>query len=58
MTLGDYVLASARLAYRLTPQVEAFVRVENAFDADYQDVVGYDTPGRKAYAGLRLRLDP
>ena len=58
VTLGDYVLASARLAYRLTPQVEAFVRVENAFDADYQDVVGYDTPGRKAYAGLRLRLDP
>lgn len=58
VTLSDYVLASARLAYRLAPQVEAFVRVENAFDADYQDVVGYDTPGRKAYAGLRLRLDP
>ena len=58
VTLNDYVLASARLGYRLTPTVEAFARVENAFAADYQDVVGYNTPGRKAYAGLRLRLDP
>lgn len=56
--LDDYVLASARLAYRITPAVEAFARVENGLDADYQDVVGYNMPGRKAYAGLRLRLDP
>lgn len=58
LTLDDYALASARLAYRLTPAIEAFARVENGFDAAYQDVVGYNTPGRKAYAGLRLRLDP
>ncbi|MEA2283923.1 MAG: hypothetical protein QOK21_4530, partial [Solirubrobacteraceae bacterium] len=32
-------------------------RVENAFDARYQDVVGYATAGRTVYAGLRLRLD-
>ena len=56
--LDDHVLASARVAYRITPAVEAFARVENAFDAAYQDVVGYNTPGRKAYAGVRLRLDP
>jgi vitamin B12 transporter len=58
VTLDDYVLASARFAYRLSNALEAFVRVENAFAADYQDVVGYNTPGRTAYAGLRLRLDP
>lgn len=58
VTLGDYVLASARLAYRITDAVEAYARVENGFGADYQDVIGYNTPGRTAYAGLRLRLDP
>jgi vitamin B12 transporter len=58
VTLDDHVLASARLAYRLTPQIEAFARIENAFAADYQDVIGYNTPGRTAYAGLRFRLDP
>ena len=58
VTLDDYVLASARFAYRVSPAVEAFARIENVFAADYQDVVGYNTPGRAAYAGLRLRLDP
>jgi vitamin B12 transporter len=58
VTLRDYVLASARLAYRVSPALELFARIENGFDADYQDVVGYNTPGREAYAGLRLRLDP
>ncbi len=56
VTLGDYVLASAKLGYRVTPALEAYARVENGFDADYQDVVGYATPGRTVYAGLRLHL--
>jgi vitamin B12 transporter len=54
VTLGDYVLASANLAYRILPQLELFTRAENAFNADYQDVVGYHTPGRTIYAGLRV----
>ena len=56
VTLDDYLLGSLRLGYRITPAVEAYARVENAFDADYQDVVGYNTMGRTAYAGLRLRF--
>ena len=54
--LDDYLLASANLAFRLLPQLELFARVENGFDADYQDVVGYDTPGRTVHAGLRVLL--
>ena len=54
--LDDYVLASARLAWRLSDTIEAFGRIENALDADYQDVVGYNTAGRTVHAGLRLRL--
>jgi vitamin B12 transporter len=54
VTLHDYLLASANLAWRLAPQLELFARTENAFDADYQDVVGYHTPGRTIYAGLRV----
>jgi vitamin B12 transporter len=54
--LDPYVLASARVAYRLTEKIEAFARVEDGFDAEYQDVIGYATPGRGVYAGLRLRL--
>ena len=54
VTLDDYVLASVNLAYRILPQLELYARVENAFDADYQDVVGYNTPGRTVHAGLRV----
>jgi vitamin B12 transporter len=54
--LGDYLLASLQLAWRLTPALEAFGRIENALGADYQDVVGYNTAGRTVHAGLRLRL--
>ena len=51
-----YWLASARIAYRLTDELEAHVRVANAFDEDYQDVVGYRTEGRSIHAGLRVAL--
>ncbi|HEV2747487.1 MAG TPA: TonB-dependent receptor [Allosphingosinicella sp.] len=56
VTLGDYLLASLRVAWRLTPSIEAYGRMENAFGADYQDAFGYHTPGRTVYAGLRLRV--
>lgn len=56
VTLDDYVLASLKVGYRLTRAVEAYARMENVFDADYQDVVGYNTPGRTIYAGLRLHF--
>jgi vitamin B12 transporter len=54
--LDAYLLAGARFAYRLTEQLEAFARVENGFDEEYQDVVGYATPGRTVHAGIRLRF--
>jgi vitamin B12 transporter len=54
--LDDYALLSLNLAFRLLPQLELFARAENVFDADYQDVVGYNTAGRTVHAGLRVAL--
>lgn len=54
--LDPYWLASARVAYRLTDVLEAHVRVANAFDDGYQDVVGYRSEGRSVHAGLRVAL--
>jgi vitamin B12 transporter len=54
--LDDYLLASASLNWRVSSNLDAYVRTENAFDASYQDVVGYRTPGRSVHAGLRFRL--
>jgi vitamin B12 transporter len=54
--LGAYWLASAQLAYRVIDSIELHVRVANAFDADYQDAVGYRTEGRSIHAGIRVAL--
>jgi vitamin B12 transporter len=54
--LDDYVLGSLKIGYQVTPAIEAYARVENAFGAEYQDVIGYHTSGRTIYAGFRLRL--
>jgi vitamin B12 transporter len=56
VTLEDYALASLRIGYQVTPSLEAYGRIENGLDADYQDVFGYKVAGRTIYAGLRLRL--
>lgn len=36
--------------------VELYGRVENVFDAGYETVAGYDTAGRSAFIGARVRL--
>jgi vitamin B12 transporter len=54
--LGSYWLASARLGYRLSEQVELYARVANAFDTSAVDVIGYRSEGRTAFAGIRLGL--
>jgi vitamin B12 transporter len=54
--LDPYWLAGARVAYRLSPAIEAHVRISNAFDDKYQDVLGYRTEGRSIHGGFRLAL--
>jgi vitamin B12 transporter len=56
VTLDGYWQAGARVAYRLHHGVELFGRIANAFDADTQEVVGYRTEGRSAFAGVRIAL--
>ena len=54
--LAGYALANARIGWRVSPQVELFGRVANAFDRDYRDVVGYRPSGRSVDGGIRLAL--
>lgn len=52
--LGSYWLADARIAYAILPKVELFARMSNALNQHYEDVFGYRTEPRAAFAGLRL----
>ena len=42
-------------SYDLNETVELFARIENLLDEDYQQVLGYGTPDRSGYVGVRLR---
>lgn len=52
--LDDYWLATVAARYEIRPGVEVLGRIENAFDAQYQEVYGFETAGIAAYAGLKL----
>jgi vitamin B12 transporter len=54
VVLRSYWLASARVAYAVRPGIELFGRVSNGLNEHYQDVFGYRTEPRAAYAGIRL----
>jgi vitamin B12 transporter len=55
VTLGSYALVTLAGRYRLSESIELTARVENAGDADYEDVFAYRTPGIAVHGGLKLR---
>jgi vitamin B12 transporter len=54
--LASYTLARLALAWRATDKVRLTLRIENLFDADYELVDGYNTPGIGVFGGVVLRL--
>ena len=57
VTLDPYWLVNVAASYKVSPGVEVFGRVENLFDANYQDVYGFETAGIGAYAGVRFTYE-
>jgi vitamin B12 transporter len=56
VALDDYEVLDLSARFALNDTVELFGRVQNAADETYQELRGYNTAGRSAYAGIRLRL--
>ncbi|MGK7753848.1 MULTISPECIES: TonB-dependent receptor plug domain-containing protein [unclassified Roseovarius] len=52
VTLPDYTLVNVGLRHQLTDSVEIYGRIENLTDENYQEVLGFETPGRTAFFGL------
>jgi vitamin B12 transporter len=52
-TLPDYMVFSTSFTYDLGQGAEAYLRIDNLFNAKYQLVQDYATPGRSIYVGLR-----
>ncbi len=54
--LPDYTTVDMGLRFDLTDRAELTLRVTNLFDEDYQEVNGYNAPGRAFYLGLAARF--
>lgn len=55
-TVPGWVRVDLTASYRVSDQFELFGRVNNLFDADYQQVLGYGTPGTSVFAGIRANF--
>lgn len=51
--LSNFTVVGAGVSYAISDRTEAYLRLENLFDAKYQLVENYATPGRSVYVGIR-----
>jgi vitamin B12 transporter len=51
-TAEAYTVARLAATWRLSPLVALAGRVENLFDEEYEDTLGYATAGRSGYLGV------
>ena len=54
--LEGYEVVDLRASQDMGDNLTLFGRVENVFDAEYETVAGYGTPGRGAFIGLRAQM--
>jgi len=52
--LGGYTLVNLAVSYDVTKNMQLFGRVDNLLDREYEEVLGYGTPGIGAYAGVKV----
>ena len=55
-TLAGYGLVNLAISYKANETFEIFTRVDNIFDQEYEEVLGYGTMGCAAYGGLKATL--
>lgn len=51
--VDDYTLVGMGLAYEVSDNAEAYFRIENLLDEDYETAGGFNTPGRAVFLGVR-----
>jgi len=52
--LSDYVTANVSASLQLTDRWQAFGRIDNLTDTDYEETFGFATPGISGYAGMNV----
>lgn len=54
--MDDYFIVSGTAQYEVYDGIEPYIRVQNLFDRDYEEIPGYGTPGASVFVGFEVRL--
>lgn len=54
--LSDYSLVNLKGQYRMNKTLSFFARIDNVFNADYEDAGGYGVPGVSAFGGIKAEF--
>jgi vitamin B12 transporter len=49
-----YTVVNVATQYQINENYQVWVRIDNLFDEDYQEIVSYQTPGISYYTGVRF----
>ena len=56
VVLDDYVVVNIGGSFEISERFEAYGRIENLFDADYEEIFGYNSQGRTTFVGIKGRF--
>ena len=54
--LKSYTLVGMNLNYKTTKRSKIFLKLDNVFDEDYEEIIGFKTPGLAINAGVSYRF--
>ncbi|MDR2462265.1 MAG: TonB-dependent receptor [Verrucomicrobiales bacterium] len=52
--ISDYFVARITASWQINPRVQVFTRLENAFNAQYEEVAGYPALDQALYGGFKI----
>lgn len=55
--LGAFDVLNLAVTYDVSERIEAYVRVDNLLDEEYEEVLLFGTPGRSIFGGIRVNVD-
>ena len=55
--LGSFDVFNLAVTYDVSERIEAYVRVDNLLDEEYEEILFFGTPGRSMFGGIRVNVD-
>ena len=54
VTLDGYGIVNVAASWKITPGIQLFGRIDNLFDTEYEEILGYGTAGIGGYIGVKV----